>query len=140
MTICNLKRTLSLIFLMTIFITITSCKSDNNHLPIVINSPDATITLTVGIKDSDLLYFVNYKDVMVIESSALKLELEKPIVNGFEVLQTSTERVNDEWFPVYGENSKIKDHYQSLAISLKEKGPLKRLIDVEFRVYEFTYK
>ena len=118
-----------------IALLVLSCKTDKKPLPIIINSPNKSIYVTVKLTEGKLSYSVKYKKNSIIEASSLKLELKNPIINGFEVIDFSTDSVANEWSPVYGENTKIKDNYHSLVVNLREKGSLNRLINVEFRVY-----
>ena len=129
------KIILILIFIGIIVLLILSCNAGKNSLPIVINSPDQSIHLTVEIIDNVLTYSVNHKENAIIKTSSLELELKNPIQNGFEVIGISMDSVVNSWSPVYGEKSTIKDNYQSLVVSLQEKGALKRLLNVEFRIY-----
>ncbi len=118
-----------------VFLVMLSCTPVGVQLPIVVKSPGEAIGLSVELRDNFISYSVTFRGNLIVEASSLKLEFEKPIQEGFEVIQTSTESFNDEWSPVYGENRFIKDRYHLLLVGLREKGPLKRLINIEFRVY-----
>jgi len=130
------KINLISIFISIILLVTLSCKTDKKLLPLVVNSPDQSIHITVEIIDNILSYSVTHKENILIQPSTLSLELKNPIVNGFEVIDISTDDVTNQWSAVYGENAIIKDNYHSLTVNLKEKGTLKRLINVEFRVYD----
>ncbi len=131
-----MKEHLSLFLVFIVAVVLLSCNAEEDQLPVVIDSPDSSIRLTVALKESNLSYSVSYNNAVIIEPSSLKLVLGNSIQDGFEVIGTSTESVDEEWSPVYGEHSKIKDHYRSLVVKLEEKRNLKRLINIEFRVYD----
>jgi hypothetical protein len=49
------------------------------------------------------------------------------------MIEQSTGKHTEEWTPVYGERSRIPDHYNRLIVTLKADHG--RLLSLEFRVY-----
>ena len=62
----------------------------------------------------------------------------KPISSfhdGFKVLGTETDSFDETWEPVWGEESKIRNHYNELLVKL-EQVETGRLLNVRFRLYD----
>jgi alpha-glucosidase len=130
-----MKTSLPILFFLTVLTGLHSCESDKNQFQKEVDSPDKSINVTVNLIDNNLCYSVKYNSEIIIENSSLQLELNNSIENGFDVIATSKKSIDNEWHPVYGENSVVKNQYQLLLVKLKEKGSLKRKINIEFRVY-----
>ena len=124
------------VFMGIIVLLMGSCKAEKNRLPIRASSPDKSLNLTVELIDHVLTYSVSHNDIAILETSYLELELKNPIIDGFEVIDILIDSINNTWSPVYGENSIIRDNYQSIEVNLKERGEFKRLLTIEFRVYD----
>ena len=124
-----------LVVIVIVVLGFYSCTLTKNQLPIFVESPDKSIRVEVTLVDNVLAYSVDYFGTNIIRPSSLELEFIKPISEGFETINITTENITNEWTPVYGENSKIIDNYKFLIVSLIERGVSKRLINVEFRIY-----
>ncbi|MDB5209912.1 MAG: glycoside hydrolase family 97 protein, partial [Sediminibacterium sp.] len=83
------------------------------------------------------LYSVYYKNQAVVSSSELGFVLtdDKDLHTGFEVTKTETKSVDETWQPVWGEVKNIRNHYQQLAVHLKQKTS-NLLLDIVFKVFE----
>ncbi|MEO6723537.1 MAG: glycoside hydrolase family 97 N-terminal domain-containing protein [Ferruginibacter sp.] len=120
-----------------------------------ISSPDKNITVQFYQKNINdgkraMYYDVTYKNKPVILESALDIQLDNHLseqamalkvdkhVNWCENLRfinRSTSSQNNEWKPVYGERSLIKNNYNSLTIHLvKDDNPIYKM-DIDIRVY-----
>ena len=128
-------RKLNLITTFQAILVLCSCKPGYESFSKLVSSPDNQVQLKVELKDNYLNYSVSYQGKEIIEPSSLKLDLEKPVENGFEVIDSKIAKENKKWSPVYGEFDEIKDEYQLLTVRIKEKGILNRIIDAEFRIY-----
>jgi len=82
-------------------------------------------------------YSVTYGDKVVIEPSTLgfKLTDDKPLDANFELIGKDVASHDNTWKPVWGETSKIRDHYNEVKIHLRQKNT-GRLLDIVFRVFE----
>jgi hypothetical protein len=82
-------------------------------------------------------YSVTYGDKIVIKPSILgfKLTDDKPLAANFELIGKETASYDNTWKPLWGEVSKIRDHYNEVKIHLRQKNT-DRLLDIVFRVFE----
>ena len=82
-------------------------------------------------------YSVTYGDKVVIKPSTLgfKLTDDKPLDANFELIGKEVASYDNTWKPVWGETSKIRDHYNEVKIHLRQKNT-GRLLDIVFRVFE----
>lgn len=86
-----------------------------------LQSPDGKITFNYDVDEYDkhvLKYSIDYTGKNVVKPSVLG------ITNWYENLEvekTVDTTVNTEWFPIYGERSVVKDHYNQRTIVLKRK-------------------
>ncbi len=94
------------------------------------------IQVTVSERDGSLHWAVAYDEREVLNTSALWLELqdEPALQKGFKVLSANESRNDSYWKPVYGERAQIRDHYNQVAIMLRDKR--KRQVQMIFRAYD----
>ena len=111
-----------------------------------VKSPNGNVVVSFSLVDNGVpTYQVSYKGKPVIKQSRLGLELTpsnndgiKPedtnLMNGFKVTNTETSSFKEVWKPVWGETSSILNHYNEMAVSLRQEHP-NRTIIIRFRVY-----
>ena len=106
--------------------------------PAIVDSPDGKITVEVIIKEGIPYYQVSYGQEMIIDLSKLGFEFKNadPMNANFKVTTKIFSVVDEKWKPVYGTASLIRNHFNELNVSLKEKSSLKREMDIIFRVYD----
>ncbi len=82
-------------------------------------------------------YSVAYKDRPVVKPSTLGLELngQSNLMDGFEVVKTSTSTFDETWQPVWGETKDIRNHYNELLVELRQPAT-DRYMNIRFRVYD----
>ena len=82
-------------------------------------------------------YSVAYKDRPVVKPSTLGLELngQSNLMDGFEVVKTSTSTFDETWQPVWGETKDIRNHYNELLVELRQP-TTDRYMNIRFRVYD----
>lgn len=82
-------------------------------------------------------YYVGYKNKPVVKPSHLGLELngQPDLMDGFEVVKTSTSSFDEIWQPVWGEVKNIRNHYNELLIELRQP-KTDRYMNIRFRVYD----
>ena len=104
-------------------------------------SPDGNLTMTFGLSDGGVpRYALTYKGHEVIRPSRLGFELKgggpksdfsmdvtkvpsnpgTSLYNGFEVADTVRTSFDETWSPVWGEESEIRNHYNELAVTLRQ--------------------
>jgi hypothetical protein len=101
-----------------------------------ISSPDKAIVLKTSVSAAGhFQYSVSYKKTAFIEPSALGFSLSRPKVNltQFSLVSVDSSTVDETWQPVWGEVSRIRNHYKALTLTLKDKTGI--LLKVAFRVF-----
>jgi hypothetical protein len=104
-----------------------------------LNSPNSDLTMSFELlTDGTPTYTLHYKKKEVIAKSKLGLELvneEMSLRNGFKVSKVETNSFDETWTPVWGEQAKIRNHYNELAITL-EQAEKDRHIIIRFRLFD----
>lgn len=89
-----------------------------------LKSPDGNLELQFSLaEDGTPLYSLQYKNREVVEPSALGFILkndENSFRNNFEVVETTVESFDETWEPVWGEESGLRNHYNSETRGLKK--------------------
>ena len=120
----------------------------------VVYSPDRNICVNFDVKDGIPVYNVFFGDKQVIKDSRLGLELasvkgngefnnfdnkqvanQNSLCDGFSLITSRISSFDETWQPVWGEESSIRNHYNEMAVTLRQE-ELKRYIIVRFRVYD----
>lgn len=82
-------------------------------------------------------YCVYFDHKPVINWSALGfvLDSDSSFYKDFELINTEKRSMDETWQPVWGEVKNIRDHYEELKISLRNKKAPGRLLNIVFRVF-----
>ena len=100
-------------------------------------SPSGRIVLDVELDNNGSPYYrLQYKGKNVILSSKLGFSLfdAEDMLDNFEVDSTNKSSFDETWQPVWGETKNIRNHYNELFVSLKQKNT-GRIMNLRFRVY-----
>lgn len=103
-----------------------------------ITSPDGNVSLEFSLNENGVpTYKVDYKGLAVINPSTLGIELneENSLMDSFRVNNTTTSAFDETWQPVWGESSRIRNHYNELFVEM-EKPSNGRFMNLRFRVYD----
>lgn len=103
-----------------------------------ISSPSGNMNVNFELAEGGVpTYGLSYKGTEVIKPSTLGLELNgKPdLMDGFEVVKTSTSVFDETWQPVWGEVKDIRNHYNELLVELRQPST-DRYMNIRFRVYD----
>ena len=103
-----------------------------------LSSPSGTVSVNFELADGGVpTYDVAYEGRPVIKPSRLGLELKggSNLMDGFEVVRTSTSTFDETWQPVWGEVSHIRNHYNEMLVELRQP-KTERLMNIRFRVYD----
>ena len=101
-------------------------------------SQDGNVKLTFALNEIGKPYYkVSYKNKEVIKESFLGLELKNTtnFISDFSIKKTEKNTFDQTWEPVWGEESKIRNHYNELLVSLHQKTS-DRILNIRFRVYD----
>ena len=120
----------------------------------MVYSPDRNICVNFDVKDGIPVYNVLFGDKQVIKDSRLGLELasvkgngefnnfdnkqvanQNSLCDGFSLITSRISSFDETWQPVWGEESSIRNHYNEMAVTLRQ-DELNRYIIVRFRVYD----
>ncbi len=101
-------------------------------------SPSGHIVLDVELDNNGSpFYRLQYKGKNVILPSKLGFSLfdAEDMRDNFEVDSTNMSSFDETWQPVWGETKNIRNHYNELFVSLKQKNT-GRIMNLRFRVYD----
>lgn len=102
-----------------------------------ITSPSGELKLDVS---TDTLgtprYSLSYKGKTLVSDSRLGLVADETSFDkGFEIVEVDTLTVDRFWEPVWGEYSKVRDHFREMAVHLKAAEP-ERELTLRFRLFD----
>ena len=111
-----------------------------------VKSPNGNIVVNFSVDGGVPTYQMTYKQKAVIKPSHLGLQLlkskyasagdkETDLMEGFTETDAKNSSFDETWHPVWGENSDIRNHYNELAVTLKQKATDRNII-IRFRVYD----
>ena len=103
-----------------------------------ITSPNCQIKLTFSVSaQGEPVYELSYKDKVVIKPSKLGLELKDDpgLMTGFAIADVKTSTFDETWEPVWGEVKQIRNHYNEMAVTLKQAAQNRNIV-IRFRVFD----
>ena len=119
-----------------------------------LTSPDGDISLTFDIRDGRPTYSVDFKGKEVIAPAGLGFDLFSEsgrnsfdhqgkkagadalsLKDGFELVSTARESIDETWHPVWGEETEIRNTYNEMAVTLRQQ-EFDRTMIVRVRVYD----
>lgn len=82
-------------------------------------------------------YDLQYKSKEVIKSSHLGFEIKdtEPLLEGFELVSSTSSSYDQTWEPVWGEESQIRNNYNELAVTLHQVST-DRSLTIRFRMFD----
>jgi hypothetical protein len=102
-------------------------------------SPDGKLTMKFYLlKNGAPAYTLSYKSKTVIKPSTLGFELKndkRSLLDSFSVTDTKTTTVDENWTPVWGEVETIRNHYNEMAVALKQQRTNRQII-IRFRLFD----
>ncbi len=100
---------------------------------VTMTSPDGRYTMTVNDRDG-LNYTLQFEGREVIVSSRLGLRWNEEWRDGVQIEKTAHSDRDTTWTPVYGERSRVRDHYRSWTLELTRAASRQRMA-LEIRMY-----
>jgi len=114
--------------------------------PLTVTSPDGNVSITFELKSKPQPYLpgerayyrVSYKGQAVLQDSPLGLDFKggKPLDQNFEIVGTDRQAHDSTWENAFGAKRHVRDHYNQLTVSLRERQAPGRRVDLIFRAYE----
>ena len=123
-----MKKILSII----LAITIISCNSSNNTN---LSSPDGKINIDFRVDNGVASYSVKKNNSIIINESEMGILFSDgtDLSENLTIISSDKKSFNENWYPLYGEEEKINNHYNELKISLTNQ---KNEFDIIFRAYD----
>lgn len=111
------------------------CAQSSNPVSVTMNKVKLDFVLDAG---GTPTYAVRFDQQPVIATSKLGFSLtdDSTFYKDFELLNTSRRSVNEFWQPVWGEVNTIRNQYEELTVSLRQRKAPNRLLNIVFRVFE----
>ncbi len=110
-----------------------------------VTSPDGNLSLTFELKSNPQPYLpgerayyrVSYKGNSILDDSPLGLDLkgQPALDHGFEIIGTHRASQDTTWTNRFGAVRSVRDHYNQLTVSLRERQAPRRRLDLIFRAY-----
>ena len=104
-----------------------------------LKSPNGNFKMKFALENNGTpTYQLFLKDKEVIKKSKLGLELQKEkksLLDDFKIFGANESSFNETWKPVWGEETSIKNHYNELAVTLKQ-NETERQIIIRFRLFD----
>ena len=104
-----------------------------------LKSPNGNFAMDFSLlSDGTPLYSLIYKNKVVVKPSKLGLELKndkKSLLNDFTIVDSKIATFDENWKPVWGEVSSIRNHYNELAVTLNQKETDRKVI-IRFRLFD----
>jgi hypothetical protein len=103
-----------------------------------LRSPDGNFIMQFRLlQDGTPVYSLQFKGKEVVKTSKLGLDLKDDkysLLNGFSIAGTKTASLDENWAPIWGEQSQIRNHYNEMAVEL-EQAAAKRKLVIRFRLF-----
>ena len=98
-------------------------------------SPDGGIEMNFILDKGAPFYELSYKGQPVIGKSRLGFKLsDSGLFDWFEIAETGTATSDETWQPVWGEESEIRNHYNEMAVTLRQVSSDRR-VTLRFRLF-----
>ncbi|TPE42141.1 glycoside hydrolase family 97 protein [Pontibacter mangrovi] len=104
----------------------------------VITSPDKNLSMKFELTaKGEPTYQLTFKKKPVIKQSKMGIATQDvpSMLEGFKVVDTKQNTVDETWEPVMGEQKMIRNHYNELLVTLEQSEPKARHINIRFRLF-----
>ncbi len=104
-----------------------------------VESPAGTNRIEFGLNAEGAPYYrVLHNQEVVIDTSAMGFELqgEPPMRQGFEMVGSNTLNMDETWEMPWGEQRKVRNHYNELIVTLRETSGKQRGLRIVFRAFD----
>ncbi len=113
-----MKKTLFILICLTASLLATAFANE----PIKLQSPDKQLELSFELRDSVPYYALNRagKPVVLPSKMGFILEWRDDLKDHFVLKETKYSTFDETWEPVWGEEAKIRNHYNELLVTLEQ--------------------
>lgn len=122
---------------LSLVIFVSSCSTAvSSAKDVLVSSPDGAVTVTVGVKNSQPYYTMNYHSKIIVPPSHLGFQVDSSYIGNHVKMVGKHYATNDEtWVQVWGEDEQVRNHYNELTVDFQEQTGEKRKMNVQFRVF-----
>lgn len=134
-----MKRSAIYILMSFLAATILSGGAYAGQKSLTVHSPDQNIKINFRLlENGQPAYAVFHKGNTVIDSATLGFELknQQNMIEGFEVVSSTTKSFDETWEMPWGEKREVRNHYNELIVYLQETAAPHRKMDLFFKVYD----
>ena len=115
---------------------LSACNTETKSTTITSPNKNIAVEFVVS-KTGEPMYLVKHKNKKVIDTSFMSFDFkDKPsLKDNFKIKSSSIGNNDETWEMPWGEQLKVRNHYNELIINLEEQSEEKRLLTVHFKVY-----
>ncbi len=127
----------NLSFCAIFLVVFVGCNTKGKQVNLV-TSPSSNISIEFLLKnDGSPNYIVKHKDNIVIDTSKMGFDFKDqlPFLNGFKIIETKSNTVNEDWEMPWGEQRIVNNNYNELVVKLEEEGAANRKLNIYFKAY-----
>ena len=119
-------------------LVLAACGAKAPKMPadaVVLRSPDGQLELKFAVVNGVPEYALDRAGKAVVLPSRLGFELldRESLDGGFTLTGTAFDSLDETWEPVWGEEASIRNHYNEVLVTLKQK---ENVMQVRFRLYD----
>ena len=122
---------------LSLVIFVSSCSTAvSSAKDVLVSSPDGAVTVTVGVKNNQPYYTMNYHSKIIVLPSHLGFQVDNGNIGSHVKMTGKQYASKDEtWSQVWGEDELVRNHYNELTVSFQEQTGAKKKMNVQFRVF-----
>ncbi len=132
-------KIIRILFAVAVLSLLGACSPKTAQLPadaLVLRSPDTQLELKFAVVDGVPQYALSRAGEAVILPSRLGYTLigRDALTDGFSLIESSFNSLDETWEPVWGEEAAIRNHYNEMLVRLQQ--PSGVAMNVRFRLYD----
>ncbi len=111
-------------------------KGKENSFEVV--SPDGKNKIKFELKESSPKYAVYHDttEILAFSDMGFLLKDNEDLSSNFEIIDVENSAFDETWEQVWGEKKNIRNHYNQLSVTLREKSEAKRKLEIQFRAFD----
>lgn len=129
-----MNKAFTLLFLIGCII---SCTKETAQL--TVSSPNGSNSIEFYLsEEGSPHYLVHHNNKIVIDSSSMSFDFkdQNPLKSNLNIINATTNTVNETWEMPWGEQKEVVNHYNELVVELEETVAPNRKFNIYFRAYD----
>jgi len=120
-----------------VFATLVTANAQSKGKPVIVASPDKALSVQFMLKNGVPYYAVTRNGKPIVNDSRLGFTLKDlpALDHDFALMAATPGSADETWTQPWGEVKTIRNHYNSLTLTLQERKALRRKLILTFRVY-----